>query len=84
MDQWIPEKWIQEIANEPFNCKNSMMGFHKLLLTVDEHKALTDALKENEILKEEVERLKLLINPRLQLPLSTTSSGAASLRWSLS
>ena len=65
MDQWIPEKWIQEIANEPFNCKNSMMGFHKLLLTVDEHKALTDALKENEILKEEVERLKLLINPRL-------------------
>ena len=58
---------IQKIANSTFNCENSMMGFHKLLLTVDEHKALTDALKENEILKEEVERLKLLINPRLQL-----------------
>eukprot|EP01048_Picozoa_sp_COSAG05_P005662 COSAG05_NODE_343_length_11025_cov_14.803313_6_plen_72_part_00 len=32
---------------------------------MDEYNALTDALKEIEILKAEVERLKLLINPRL-------------------
>ena len=56
---------IQKIANSTFNCENSFHGFHTFKLTEDEHKALTDALKENEILKEEVERLKLLINPRL-------------------
>ena len=68
---------IQKIANSTFNCENSFHGFHTFKLAEDEHKALTDALKENEILKEEVERLKLLINPRLQLLTVVDPSGTS-------
>ena len=50
---------IQTIANSTFNSEhNDIMRFHKLLLTEEEHKALTDTLKNHEKLKEEYEALR--------------------------
>ena len=49
---------IQTIANSTFNSEHSVMGLHKLLLTEEEHKALTDTLKNHEKLKEEHEALR--------------------------
>mgnify|MGYP003116096922 FL=1 len=49
---------LNAIANSTFSCKNSVMGLHKLLLTEEEHKALTDALKNHEKLKKECARHK--------------------------
>jgi len=49
---------IQKIANSTFNSEHSVMGLHKLLLTEEEHKALTDTLKNHEKLKEEKDELR--------------------------
>jgi len=49
---------IQTIANSTFNSEHSVMGLHKLLLTEEEHKALTDTLKNHEKLKEENNKLR--------------------------